>query len=112
MNDFNKEYFKQLFEETFGEYVSELTNKLKAKDDEYCTLVKKRYDMTEKNEKLSNIFNEMPAPNGTMLSQEDIKLLNDYFDVINEIHYKEEQEIYLAGASICYLTLKKLDLLK
>ena len=112
MNDFNKTFFKQLFEETFGEYVSELTSNLKKKDSEYCSLIKERRNITEKNKKISHIFNDAKVKDVTKLFPKDVAKLNEYFDIINEIHYKEEQEIFLAGASSCYLALKKLGLLK
>lgn len=99
-------------EELFSEFASRIFLDLRKKNRKYNQHIVNQLEITKKNPKIKDILEGANLPKITNLTRKDIYDLRDYFDELNESHYYEFREMFLAGEIEEYYSLKNKGLIK
>lgn len=109
MDSFDDSLFIDYCNDSFEEFISEISVFLLKNNNKYKRLMKKRADITQE---YINVRRILERDECTALSQKEATALRDYIAFADDCRTMEERAIFFKGMRESYYLLKKMDMIK
>ncbi len=109
MDSFNDTFLIDYCNDSFEEFISEISVDLSKKDSKYKKLMKKRADITQE---YINVRRILERDECNALTQKEATALRDYIAFADDCITMEQKVIFLKGMREAFYLLKQMDMIK